>query len=454
MEYQRFIESKSRINSQDGFEPNWIPKWLKDFQKYLVDWACKTGRSAIFADCGMGKTPMQLVWAKNVCKHTGGRVLIVTPLAVYGQTKREADKFKIESEISRDGKYSSDIVLTNYERLHYFSPEDFAGVVCDESSAIKDFKAKRTSYITEFMRQIKYRLLCTATPAPNDFHELGTSSESLGYLGFRDMITKFFKMEQSKDYLGWGRTKYRFRGHAQDPFWQWVCSWARSMRMPSDMGFSNKGFVLPPLIENNVIAKTAQPRPGVLYTTPARGMKEERQERNHSIRERCEISAELINAVDGPAVAWCELNPEGDLLAKLIDDCVQIKGSQSPEEKEEKFELFATQKVKKLVIKPKIGAWGLNWQHCSNMSVMISHSFEQYYQLVHRCWRFGQANPVTVNRILCEGQLGILDNLSRKQEQSEQMFDRIVRNMNDPMLLLSKDKFDETESIPSWLQRI
>lgn len=449
--YAEFIERKSQIGGMSGFEPLWMPDFLFDFQRALVEWSLRKGRAAIFADCGLGKTPMQLVWAENVCRKTNKPVLIITPLAVSAQTCREAEKFGIDCRQSRDGTVHPNITVTNYERLHYFDAGAFAGVVCDESSAIKNFDAKRTSTITEFMRMMPYRLLCTATAAPNDFFELGTSSEALGYLGFRDMITHFFRQETSKGHHGWGRTKYRFRGHAQQPFWQWVCSWARSLRRPSDLGFEDKGFDLPRLIERETFVHTAKPRPGLLFTVPARNMQEERAERNHSIRERCEKAAEISMACDGPTVSWCELNPEGDMLAGMLEDCVQVKGSMSDDAKEAALEAFSMGHIKRLVTKPKIGAWGLNWQHCSNITVFPSHSFEQYYQLIRRCYRFGQQQDVTANLILCEGQAGIMENLRRKQQQTSEMFDSIVRHMGDSMHLSSLDSFPEMELVPSWL---
>lgn len=450
-DYQAFLDRKSQLGGMSGFEPVWLPDFLFDFQKHLVEWATRKGRAAIFADCGLGKTPMQLVWAENVIRKENRPVLIVTPLAVAQQTVKEAEKFGIEAKVSRDGTVHPNITVTNYERLHYFNPQDFIGVVCDESSAIKNFDAKRTAAITEFMRITKYRQLDTATAAPNDFFELGTSSEALGFLGFRDMITHFFKQETSKDHHGWGRTKYRFRGHAQQPFWQWVCSWARSMRRPSDLGFSDSRFVLPELIETEIVVRTAKPRKGLLFTVPARDMQEERAERNYSIQERCEKAAELAMACDGPTVSWVELNPEGDLLTSMIGDCVQVKGSMSDDAKEEALDAFSRGQIKRLVTKAKIGAWGLNWQHCANINVFPSHSFEQYYQLIRRCYRFGQKSNVRVNLILCEGQCGIMENLKRKQHQTSQMFDSLVKHMNDSMHLSSLDRFNENEQVPSWL---
>lgn len=457
MEYQEFIERKSQSGAMAGFDPIWMPDFLFDFQSVLTEWNLRKGRSGTFADCGMGKTPMQLVYAENVVRKTNKPVLIVTPIAVGIQTIGEAEKFGIEATRTKDGKmpHGARILVTNYEQLHKYDPAHFGGVVCDESSAIKDFKSERKKVVTEFMRTIDNRLLCTATAAPNDFWELGTSSEALGLLGFRDMITAFFKQETSKDIHGWGRTKYRFRGHAEHPFWSWVCSWARALRKPSDLGaFSDDRFRLPPLIEKETVVEVKTPRDGMLFSMAATDMREERAERRHSLTERCEVAAKMAGEVDGPSVLWCELNPEGDRLESLISDCVQVKGSMSDDAKEEALTAFSRGQVKRLVIKPKIGAWGLNWQHCSNIVVFPSHSYEQYYQLVRRCWRFGQDKPVTVNVVVCEGERGIINNLARKQEQTSRMFDSLVRHMKDVTTLSSQDKFPINERKPSWLALI
>lgn len=452
--YLKFIQERSQIGIDAGFSPLWMPDFLFDFQHSLVEWAVRRGRSAIFADCGLGKTPMQLVWAENVVRKTNRRVLIATPIAVGAQAVREAEKFGIEAERVRDGKLprSAKIAITNYEQLHKYNPDDFAGFVGDESSAIKDFKSERKKIVVEFVRKIMFRLFCTATAAPNDYWELGTTSEALGLLGFRDMITTFFKQELNKDLCGgWGRTKYRFRGHAEQPFWAWVCSFARAVRRPSDLGFDDSRFTLPRLIEREIIVDTATPRPGMLFTMAAQDLREEREERRRTLHERAEKAVEIATSVDGPAVLWCELNEEGDALENLLDDVVQVKGAMSDQEKEEALTAFSIGQVKRLVTKPKIGAWGLNWQHCRNTTVFPSHSFEQYYQLVRRFYRFGQEQDVNVSLILCEGEHGILQSLRRKQEQANRMFDSIVRHMADARSLLSTDYFPEQERIPAWL---
>ena len=451
--YEAFLDHKTQGYSDAGFNPVWMPGFLFPFQQAIVEWATRKGRAAIFADCGMGKTPMQLVWAENVVRKTNKPVLIVTPIAVGAQTIREAEKFGIVAKRTRDGRMTDEkcIWVTNYEQLHKYDSAMFAALICDESSAIKDFKSERKAIVVDFMRSIPYRLLCTATAAPNDYWELGSSSEALGYLGFRDMITWFFKQETSKDHHGWGRTKYRFRGHAEEPFWKWVCSWARSIRKPSDLGFSDDSFVLPELIEHEVIVESEKARPGQLFAVAARDMREERAERRHTIRERCEKAVEIINGHDGPSVLWCELNPEGDLLEKLIPGSVQVSGSTSDDEKEEAFIAFSEGTLKHLITKPKIGAWGMNWQHCCNTVTLPSHSYEQYYQSTRRCWRFGQKRPVTLDVIATEGEVRVLENMRRKSQQASLMFDRLVGEMRDAESVARPNFYTKGMESPSWL---
>lgn len=449
--YRQFIESKTQVGSLGGFAPLWMPDSAFPFQQSLIDWSIRKGRGALFADCGLGKTLMELTWAENVVRKTNRPVLILTPLAVSHQTCREAEKFGIECSRSSVGVFKTKIVTTNYERLHHFKPEDFAGVVCDESSALKNSSGKIRLAVTEFLRTIPYRLLGTATAAPNDFVELGTSSEALGELGYTDMITRFFKEETIKDYLGWGRKTYKFRGHAEQPFWRWVCSWARSCRKPSDIGYTDEGFELPPLIEKEHLVANSTPRNGMLFSTPARDLQEQREERRVTIRERCEAAASYADSHAGPSVLWCQLNAEGDLLAEVVKDCEQVSGSMSDEAKEERLLAFSNGQLKRLVIKPKIGCFGLNWQHCHNVITFPSHSFEQYYQAVRRCWRFGQKSQVNVTIVTTEGEQGVLKNLQRKAEQCETMFRSLSANMRESVAVDDGWKFIMRERKPKWL---
>jgi hypothetical protein len=324
--------------------------------------------------------------------------------------------------------------------------------VCDESSILKNCDGSTRKTVTDFSKKLNYRLLCTATAAPNDFHELGTSSEALGYLGSRDMMTMFFKEKISEFGVGWmNRRMFCLRGHAEEAFWRWVCSWARSCRKPSDIGFSDEKFALPKLIETEQVVQNSTPREGFLFSTPAIGLREEREERRVTIKERCELVASIVDAEKSPAVSWCHLNDEGDLLEKMIPGAKQVKGSMSDEAKEEILIAFQQGQLDRLVIKPKIGCFGLNWQHCHRITTFPSHSWEQYYQAVRRCWRFGQVNPVTVNIIATEGEQGISANLQRKATQSEEMFNSLVRCMSNELSIQQTAYGIEKEKIPSWL---
>lgn len=461
MTYEEFLRRKAQEGARTGFDPLWMPDFLFDFQAFLAEWAIRQGRGAIFAGTGQGKTPMQLVWAENVIRHTNRPVLILAPLAVAPQTVREGQKFGIEAHRSADGVVHSGINITNYERLHYFKPEDFAGVVCDESACLKALDGVRRRAVTEFLRVVPYRLLCSATPAPNDYTELGTSSEALGEMGLMDMLGRFFVNDQRScdtkgRYRGWGAPRayegpgWRFKGHAEGPFWRWVCSWARACRKPSDLGFEDDGFILPPLVEREHVIEARTLAPGTLFPLPARGLREEREERRRTLRERCEKVAELVDH-DQPAVVWCHLNPEGDLLEKMIPDARQIKGTTPDDEREEIYEAFATGKQRVLVIKPVLGAWGLNWQHCAHVVTFASHSFEQHFQLVRRCWRFGQKREVIVDIVATEGEAGVRENLRRKSEAAEHMLSELVAHMNDALRVQRGRSFDLPLEVPAWL---
>lgn len=451
MGYVEFLSRKHRVEMH-GFEPLRIPDKAFPFQSLLIEWSIRMGRSAIFADCGMGKTLMQLAFAENVVLKTNKPVLLLTPLAVGNQTVMESEKFGIESVRSRSGMTDvtkATIYVTNYEQLVKYDPDLFGGIVCDESSCLKNDKSQTKGLVKEFSRKIPYRLCCTATAAPNDWNELGTTSDSLGYLGYRDMLTYFFTDKIEKDHLGWGRVKYRLKGHSQEPFWRWVCSWARAIRKPSDYGFSDDRFELPELRELNHIVETAQARDGMLFSFAARNLQEQREERRNSIGERVGMASEL--ATEKSNAIWCELNSEADELERSIAGAKQVSGSMSTEHKEELFEAFGNGQIRTLVCKPKIGAWGLNWQHCNNVICFPSHSFEQYYQLVRRCWRFGQKNPVAVHRIVNEGELPVLESLERKSRQADAMFSQLVKHMSDSLGIDRNDSFTSETRVPQWL---
>lgn len=451
MTYADFLERKTQMGSDAGFDPSYLPDFLYPFQRDLVQWAVLKGRAALFADCGLGKTPMQLVWAENVRRHTGRPVLLLTPLAVSYQTEIEAEKFGIDAAVSRNGKVDAPITITNYGRLHLFDQSQFGGCVCDESSAIKAFDGVRRALVTEFMRRMEYRLLCTATAAPNDYVELGTSSEALGYLGYMDMLSRFFvnNLNNSASRYRGKEASWRFKGHATQPFWRWVSSWARAMRKPSDLGYDDTGFNLPPLEHRSHVVQARELKDGQLFDMPAIGLREEREEARRTLIERCELAAELLNTAD-PGVAWCQLNAEGDLLTKLIDGAIQVSGADSPERKEDALLAFSRGEVRVLVTKPAIGAWGLNWQHCNHMTFFPSHSYEQYYQAVRRCWRFGQTRPVLVDIVTTEGVANALHSLERKADQADRMFGELVLHMQQALELQRTDTYDQPVEVPAW----
>lgn len=453
-DYQAFLARKTQDSTDYGFDPLWVPEWLFPFQRDMVSWATRKGHAALLEDCGLGKTPQQLVWAENVHRKTGRPVLLVAPLAVTFQTLGEAEKFGIDAAVSRDGSITSAITITNYDRLHLFDPADVAGMVADESSAIKSFYSERKDLVTRFMRKLPYRLLCTATAAPNDYMELGTSSEALGYLGYQDMLTRWFT---NKERLGKYRAaranerdSWRFKGHAEGPFWRWVASWARAMRKPSDLGYSDDGFARPPVTYNEHIVDATKPADGRLFDVPAARLHEEREESRRTITERCETAAALL--VGAPsAVAWCQLNDEGDLLTHLIDGAVQVKGSDSPDEKEERLLAFSRGEIRVLVTKPAIGAWGMNWQHCHRTTYFPSHSYEQFYQSVRRFDRFGQRHSVIVDVVTTEGARKALANLQRKSIQADRMFDALIASMASAHNIDRSQTYDQEVSLPAWL---
>jgi hypothetical protein len=463
-EYQQFLAERAQRGAMDGFAPLYLPSCLIDFQGELTEWAVRMGRGALFEDCGLGKTLQQLVWAENVVRYTNKPVLVLAPLAVTQQTAREAAKFDIEARVSTDGKIQPGINIANYERLHYFDAADFAGIVCDESSILKSFDGERKAQITEFMRKVRYRLLCTATAAPNEYIELGTSSEALGYLGYMDMLSRFFKNNQgnsinpmvirrrggSSSQLD-DNAKWRFKGHAEGSFWRWVCSWARATRKPSDLGFDDGGFQLPPLTEQQHMVDARRLPEGKLLALPAIGLAEQREERRRTITERCEQAAALVRDTGNPAIVWCHLNDEGNLLEKLIPDCVQVSGADDDDEKERKFLSFLDGGARVLVTKGRIGAWGLNFQHCAHCVTFPTHSFEEYYQSVRRCWRFGQRLPVTVDIVATEGEKDVLANLQRKAAAADRMFSSLVEYMNNAEKIDRSITFDHKEELPAWL---
>lgn len=458
MKFEDFIQRKTQFSGGGGFAPSYLPDYLFPFQSFLVDWACRNGRSALFEDCGLGKTVQQLVWAENVARETNGRVLILTPLAVSAQTAKESERFGIECGRYRGKEMPKQkIVITNYEQLHKLDPKDFDGCVCDESSILKNFDGSMKSQIVQFMRKLRYRLLCTATASPNDWTELGTSSEALGYLGHIDMLKKFFRNENNTN-AGGGRShnmlggKYRFRGHSETDFWRWVCSWARAVRKPSDLGFKEEGYKLPKLIESQHLVESDSKPDGFLFSVPAVGLKEQREERSRTVEDRCQIASEIATNHKGSSVLWCHLNRESEILKKLTPDSEEVKGSDKDERKEEIFQAFESGEIINIITKPSLACFGLNWQHCHHQTFFPTHSYEQYYQAVRRCWRFGQKKEVKVDIVCTNGELNILKSIKRKSKAADEMFARLVEMMMNQLNIKVEDYTPQSKAtLPSFL---
>lgn len=473
MKYEEFLTNKSQSNLNHGFDPLWIPDFLFDFQKALVEWKIKKGRGALFEDCGLGKTIQELVIAENVIRKTNKNVLILAPLAVSYQFIGEGEKFGIEVKRSMNGKPAGKITVTNYERLHLFDPADYIEVICDESSILKHFGGSTQKHVTRFMSKMPYRCLATATAAPNDFYELGTSAEAMGALGYSDMLSRFFNQTDNKSYRmneikllraakkpgnRFAKLAYRaaqqigqwkLKPHAETPFWKWVCSWARACRMPSDLGFPDNGFILPDLIQRDHVVIPQKPPEGMLFNMEVFGLNQEREERRRTMDERCGLVADLASTGDFVFIG-CHLNTEGDLIEKMIPDAVQVAGKHSDEEKEERLLAFAKGQIRVLVTKAKIAAWGLNYQHCNHVITFASHSYEQHYQFIRRCLRFGQERPVTVDVISTEGEQSVRDNMKRKADAASKMFTELVKFMNEATWL-ERSKYETKVRVPKWL---
>lgn len=454
-EYQRFIQSKKHSVSGYGFTTKLSDDMLFDFQKHIVEWALKKGRCAIFADTGLGKSRIQLMIAKSIIEKTNQRVLLLTPLAVAFQFLLEAEKIGISDiEYSKNGKFDKKIVLCNYERLHLFNEKDFVCIMCDESSILKNFDGAIKAQITSFSKKAKYRFLSTATPSPNDFIELGTHSEALGYMGYMDMLTKFFtNNEDTISPMNIG-TKWVLKGHATKSFFEWVSGWSMSIRKPSDIGYSDDKFILPNLItnyhsvrneKNMVVDGQIQ-----LFNQVAKRLTEVREEQKLTIEQRCEKAVSLAYDHD-VSVYWCNYNNEGDLLEQLDKDAYQIKGSMNIDKKEDMLLSFAKGEIKKLISKPKITAFGLNWQHCNHTVFFPTFSYEAYYQAIRRFWRFGQKNDVIADIVFSDGQKRVLDSLIAKSKKADELFTHLNNAINSSYKV-SDPSFNKEILKPTFLK--
>lgn len=426
MNYELYIDQKRIVFQPSGFDAsNDLNPMLFDFQADIVRWALKVGKAAIFADCGFGKTAMELEWSRQVINHTERSVLIFAPLGVARQTVREGAKFGYEVNLClSQADVKPGINITNYERLDKFDPAPFAGIVLDESSILKGQFGKTSKQLREFAESLPYRLPASATPAPNDFEELIRHAEFLGIMSESEIKALFFTQD------GNSSNKFRLKGHAIEHFWQWMASWSVAIRMPSDLGYDNGNFVLPPLHIHQHSVDVDAYQAGTLFAMEATTLQEQRMASRASIDDRVVMAASLVNASNEPWIVWCNLNDESQALAKAIPDAVEVKGSDSAEHKEDALFGFTDGRYRVIVTKPSIAGFGMNWQHCANAAyVGLSHSYEQFYQSVRRIYRFGQQRPVNAHIITSTAEGSVVENIKRKERQAAEMFDQIVKHM-------------------------
>ena len=454
-EYIEFLESKRHRASNHGIEPSYIPDQMFPYQKHVTEFAIRKGRCAVFLDTGLGKTLIELTVAQNYIQHTNKPVLIITPLAVAFQFIREAERFDLErAEYSKDGTYTTKIVICNYERLDKFDPSDFDCVILDESSILKNFTGAIKQQVNTFLKKVKYRYLFTATPSPNDYIELGTSSEALGYMGYMDMLTKFFANNDNNIRPHEIGTKWYLKPHAKEAFFRWVGSWSISMRKPSDLGFSDEDYALPELIQNYHSVKNEKNwvvnGQILMFNFDAHRMSEVRDEQKATIEQRVHKAVEL-SAPHECSVYWCNFNDEGDMLQDLDPNAYQIRGSMDIDKKEELLLGFFEGDIKKLITKPKMTAFGLNWQHCNHTVYFPTFSYEQYYQAIRRFWRFGQKKPVVVDLVYSDGQKRVLDALMQKTERAKELFEILNANVNTKHKSAIRT-FNQPVTLPNFLK--
>lgn len=443
-EYKRFVASKRREIQPVGFETSDLPDFLFPHQAAIVRWAVRMGRCAIFADTGLGKTAMQLVWANYVYRHTGKDVVLFAPLAVGDQTATEAERFGLRVPH-----------IVNYERLHQIDPSQFGGVVLDESSILKSQSGKTRAALIEAFADTPYRLACTATPAPNDHTELGNHAEFLGVCTQAEMLAEYFVHD------GGSTQDWRLKGHATKDFWRWVSTWAVMVRKPSDLGFEDDRYDLPPLnIETVTIKHETEAAQGMLFGLAATTLTDQRKVKRESIEDRCACVAELVKSKpDEQWLIWCDLNDESSMLTSMIDGTVEVAGSTSDDDKRAAMLGFANGSVRRLVTKAKIAGFGMNWQSCANMVfVSPTHSYEQWYQAVRRCWRFGQNREVNVYMIQTSADAPITRNLQRKREKADSMASEMASQVKSHQMVSvigrrpkSIQQANQEMRIPTWL---
>lgn len=454
-EYQEFLNSKRHLANTYGIDYKWLPKGMFDFQEYVAKYSIKKGRCANFLDTGLGKTIIELTIAKNYIEQSNKPVLIITPLAVAFQFIKEAEKFGIDDvSYSKNGQFKTKIVICNYERLEHFNSNDFDCVILDESSILKNFDGSIKQQVTTFLRKVKYRYLFTATPSPNDYIELGTSSEALGDMGYTDMLTRFFKNNGNSIDIRHAGCEWYLKPHAEKDFWKWVSSWSISMRKPSDFGYSDDRHILPNLFENETVIRNKNPLSingqGSIFTLPAQNFFEIKAEVRATINERCEEA--VLKAKDhDTTVYWVNLNDEADIISKLDKNTYEVKGKMNIDEKEDILMSFSNGEIKKLITKTSITAFGLNWQHCNHTTYFPTYSYEQYYQAIRRFWRFGQKRDVFVDLILSDGQTRIMESLMAKKDKAVNMFENLTKQTNSTFE--SKNKgFDKKIKLPTFIK--
>ena len=445
--YQNFLDSKAITSKPSGIDADGvINSGLFDWQRKIVKWSLSKGRAAIFADCGLGKTFMQLAWASEV----PGKVLIFTPLAVAQQTVKEAARFGIDAAFSSGGASESKITITNYHKMHKFDAGEFGGIVLDESSILKSHDGKTRNALIEFAQHIPFRLACTATPAPNDHMEIGNHAEFVGSMTRTEMLSTFFVHD------GGNTSKWRLKKHAVDDFWRWVGSWAVAIKTPADIGYDDSGYVLPELSTNVRMVDSDYKQDGVLFPS-ALSLTDLRDARRCSIKNRVQSIADLVNGTDGQWIVWCDLNDEADELERKIDDGLQVSGADSDRDKVSKMNGFTDGSIRVLITKPSIAGFGMNWQNCNQVAfVGLSHSYERYYQAIRRCWRFGQKNAVGVHIAMSDPELSVLDSIKRKSEDAENMSKKMIGSMSSMSdwgaLNVSSDDYNTaTEHGDGWV---
>ena len=452
--YLSFINSKRHSTIESGIKPVFSADGMFDYQEYVTEKAVRMGRHAVFLDTGLGKTLIQLCTAQNYIQTENKPALIVAPLAVAFQFLKEAEKFGFTSiEYSRTGNHTKEIVLCNYEQIEKFNPDDFSVILLDESSILKNADGATRNTVNAFLRKAPYRFLFTATPSPNDFVELGTASEALGHLGYVDMLGRFFTNRESSLSPNDIGVKWVLKPHATDDFFSWVSGWATSMRKPSDLGFDDSRHVLPPLTVNDVLVKNNHPieinGQMEMFVRPSSRLTEVREETKKTLTERCEIAVSLAQKAE-TSVYWCNLNSEAELIREIDPDAMEVKGSDSIEKKEATLLAFADGKIKRLITKPKITSFGLNWQHCSHTVFFPTFSYEQYYQAVRRFWRFGQKNPVTVDLVYSEGQEKVITALKEKQVKADALFSKLNSAINKDVNTSGKE-FAKKLELPAFV---